>query len=598
MSSVAAPTRLGGVRARTASVPADAAAVAGLACLTIAMVALTWGTWGDLGRDTGYDFVAAQRVAAGELPYIDYVYYYGPLSPLLGGFAAWLGGGGIEPMIGLGLVLALLVIAATYALGRMLAGPRGGFLAAAITVPVAVGPSNFSLVLPHSFSATLGVLLALCFLLGVARYAATGGLVWLLGSGTAVGLVGLTRPEFELAVLLAAGVWLGLRWHAGLGGWRETALFAVPAIAIPALVYGAFLLGVPARELVLENLYPRETLAEGGSAVLRNHAPLTAGSLIDLVGKLVLYAVGTAALVFMGISIDRARGRARTALIGVCVLLGLMAVAVSLVRPETMRYWLQYAYGWIPAGIAIALVVLLVRYRRSGQGWNTTAQLAVAAAVVLTVLAAKAYAVFFLHQPEAQPAVYAVPLAAVFLARLQLVELARTPTVAVLGAAWLAFLALAGVGLTLKDSAAESASVSGSGGSLAAVPGDVPLQRALDIIEARTSPGERILLAPQLTGLYTLSGREDPLPQISLLPGALPTEQDERAAIAALDRAGVRLAVTDRRPFTEYGQTSFGGSFDRLLAGWIRSNFAHVATLAPGPGGTHTLDVWIRRGVS
>ena len=43
------------------------------------LVAVTWGTWGDLAHDTGYDFVAAQRIADGQLAYQDFPYIYGPL---------------------------------------------------------------------------------------------------------------------------------------------------------------------------------------------------------------------------------------------------------------------------------------------------------------------------------------------------------------------------------------------------------------------------------------------------------------------------------------------------------------------------------------
>ena len=35
--------------------------------------------------------------------------------------------------------------------------------------------------------------------------------------------------------------------------------------------------------------------------------------------------------------------------------------------------------------------------------------------------------------------------------------------------------------------------------------------------------GESILLAPQLTWLYPMTERGDPLPELSLLPGTLPT---------------------------------------------------------------------------
>jgi hypothetical protein len=109
-----------------------------------------------------------------------------------------------------------------------------------------------------------------------------------------------------------------------------------------------------------------------------------------------------------------------------------------------------------------------------------------------------------------------------------------------------------------------------------------------------TRPGEPVLFAPQLTALYSLADRTNPLPQLSLLPGALAGPADELTAIARLDRAGVRVVVTDRRTFPGYGHTSFGGSFDRLLADWVRSHFTHVLTVRDAAT-SPTLDVWSRR---
>jgi hypothetical protein len=54
-----------------------------------ALVVLTWGAWGDLGHDTGYDWVAAQRVAGGDLPYADFPYIYGPLGVGLRSAPRW-----------------------------------------------------------------------------------------------------------------------------------------------------------------------------------------------------------------------------------------------------------------------------------------------------------------------------------------------------------------------------------------------------------------------------------------------------------------------------------------------------------------------------
>jgi hypothetical protein len=162
---------------------------------------------------------------------------------------------------------------------------------------------------------------------------------------------------------------------------------------------------------------------------------------------------------------------------------------------------------------------------------------------------------------------------------------------------WLAFLAAAGTGLTLKDSHEESFAVRGPGGTLAETPAEGALYAAaLAEIAARTEPGEPIFVAPLMTGLYPLSGHSSPLGKISMLPGALPDAADQRAAIAELDRAGVRLVVTDSaKTWAGYGHGAFGETFDRELAGWIERNFDRVATLRANGETPRTLDVWVRR---
>jgi hypothetical protein len=120
---------------------------------------------------------------------------------------------------------------------------------------------------------------------------------------------------------------------------------------------------------------------------------------------------------------------------------------------------------------------------------------------------------------------------------------------------------------------------------------------ALDAVARHTRPGDPILLAPQLSALYVLASRPNPLPQISLLPGALVPGTGEQAAIATLTKENVRLAIVDRRPLSEYGQGAFGSSFDRELGSWLGTDFERITTLAPTDGrGGHTLDVWLRRG--
>ena len=103
---------------------------------------------------------------------------------------------------------------------------------------------------------------------------------------------------------------------------------------------------------------------------------------------------------------------------------------------------------------------------------------------------------------------------------------------------------------------------------------------ALGWIERETDPASPILVAPMLTGLYALSGRTSPLPRLSILPGALPSVDDERASHRCrLEAAGVPLVITDDREWPGYGHTSFGKSFDQELAAWIRQNYTRAAVI-------------------
>jgi hypothetical protein len=92
--------------------------------------------------------------------------------------------------------------------------------------------------------------------------------------------------------------------------------------------------------------------------------------------------------------------------------------------------------------------------------------------------------------------------------------------------------------------------------------------------------------------LYVVADRPDPIPQLTLQPGALPTVQAQRNAIAQM--RDVRLAVTDRTPLTTYRQGAFGTTYAAEVAGWIHRNFRRVSTLRGTGPNARVLDVWWR----
>jgi hypothetical protein len=573
----------------------DRVARAALAALFVVLAAATWGTWGDLTMDTGYDLLAASRTAAGELPYVDYAYWYGPVSPLLLGGIYAVTGAAVWPAIALGLVLAALATALTYQLARRFAPPAGAAAAGALVACAALSSANNSFVLPHSTSAPLAIVLALAAILWLTAEpltAAPGRR--LVGAGVATGLVAVTRPELALALFGAVAVWLAVAvWNAGeqrAASVRAAARVALPALAIPVVVYGAFLTAVSPHELIFENLYPRDFVRAAGHVVLDSHAPLTAASFAKLVARVVAYAALSCALFAAGLAIA-AGGRLRTLAIvalGVGVL-GFAAVLAA--RPETVRYYLQYGYNWIPAGAWLAAAALIWRSRTGGRS-DAATRTGLLVALTLGAATANTYASFnpFPNAlfPEATP--FVLPLAAAFVIWLHVHVIgARRAAVAAVGTVWVAVLALGSAGLIINDAREETVTVSGPHGSLAARSADGPaLQRALDAIARRTRPGEPVLLAPQLTALYVLADRRDPLPQLSLLPGALATAADEERAIARM--RDVRLVVTDRTPLRTYGHGPFGTSYDRRIATWLEREFKRL----PAPAGGRPVDVWVR----
>jgi hypothetical protein len=590
--SAAAPRRAG-VIARVATL-SDAAVIGGLVAWTVVIAVATWGTWGDLTMDTGYDLLAGARTAGGELPYGDFTYFYGPLAPLVLGGVYSITGVAIWPAAALGLVLSALAIGLTYRLARMFVDPLPAGLAAAIVAPATLSSANNSYVLPHTFSAPLAIVLALGAVIVLARWARDGGGRGRLAAGGALcGAVAITRPEIAFSLYVGVAGWHAvLLWQARSGrreALRDAAAFLAPAAAIPLAVYGAMLAVVPLDELLWSNLYPRDYIDAAGSVVLKAHAPWTLASFAELAVHAVAYSAGIAALVAAGAAIE-ARGRART--IAVLATFGgaLLFLAVLAVKPDTLRFHLlEWAWAWVPAGAWVAAGAL------AWKGRDARSRAVLLPVIVLAMVATTTYADFLpipnaLH-PNAIP--YVLPLAAVFLAWLHGRVLGRDRNMAVLGAGWLALLALAGGVLVVHDARAETETVRGSHGTMTARPAEAAaLQQALTTIERVTRPGEPVLLAPQMTALYVMADRSDPLPQLSLLPGSLATPADEERAIAQM--RDVRVAVVDRTPLTSYEHGPFGSTFATHLAAWLKRDFRRASTVSGAGADPRTLDVWIR----
>ena len=332
-----------------------------------------------------------------------------------------------------------------------------------------------------------------------------------------------------------------------------------------------------------------------GHVVLDAHMPLTAASIAKLASRVIVYAVGLG---------RPGRGRRRPSPAAAAParsrsprspspLVGFLGVLAA--KPETVRFYLQYGYNWIPAGAWLAAAYLVWRGRDPQERdlqWRTGLLVALA----LGAATANTYASFnpFPNAlfPEATP--YVLPLAAAFFAWLTCTVRRGRPARG---------RRRHGVHRRARRSPAPGSwsrtrapRRRPSAARTAAWPRDPPRRPRTSRRSSRRPPhaaGEPVLFAPQLTALYVMADRAG----------------SAAAALAAARRAGDArrrgrrdrahgqraLAVTDRTPLSIYQHGAFGTTYDRRIADWLRRDFDVVSTVSGTGEGARTLDIWLRR---
>ncbi|MGN6257820.1 MAG: hypothetical protein ACTHN3_08745 [Solirubrobacterales bacterium] len=584
-------------RAREIAANADVRAVAGLSLVFALLAALSWRKWGVPSVDAGHELTVAATIAEGGMPYRDIRYFYGPIGvySLGGAFAVF--GTGFTTAFAFGLCQAAAIVGAFYALARQLLRVLPAFLATAVVAAIGFSGTAFNFVLPHTNSATFGILFILLTLLALCR----GRLVL---AGLAIGCACLTRPEFAgIAALAAAAFLVGEARQYGI----RAALRSLPRLALPALLVAGPVLAWLAAEagaanLFTENLWPVDFIRVGGLKSQQNWAPLDLESLASTLARAAVYGGLLAAVVGTAVLLSRARSRtARVralwplpAALAILVT-GDLAMRFFSIWPQT-RDGVQYetthlliGMSWLPAlGFAAAAVVAVRFLRKESPPLTGSWGFDLALVGVAAALGARAYDAFTAETSYAP--YYAAPL--VLLLALLHDRLAkrwpqaRAASYAALAAVAVGLAAYAQVGLYRDDSATVTTPRGSFATTAAAAPG---LQGAIDYVDSHTAPGEPLLAVPSDAGINFMTGRRPALYNPMFLPGLLDTRADEVAAIHRLDSEGVRYAVVSRRRFDGYGFSYFGGDYNRLLAARIEREGPPVARFGSGGpvGGTN-----------
>jgi hypothetical protein len=552
---VAAPRALG-----------DLPVAALLGVLFAVMAALTWRKWGVPEIDAGAELTTAERVANGAVAYQDVRYFYGPLG-LYGLAAAFkVFGASFTTAFGFGLVQTAAILGVFYALARHWLRPTVAGLATAVLLAIAFSGTAFDYVLPHTNSATVGILCLLLMLLALARERVAL-------AGVAAGLVALTRPEYAAVAAAAGAAFVVGTWrdHGRAGALSAAWRLALPGLLIPGVVLGWFAAQAGTSNLLTENLWPVDFIRIAGFKTQSDWMPASAAGAFGLLARAAVYGALLAALVASAVGWRARRGSARAlALWPLAAVAAGLAFATERSAIETECRHLILGMSWLPA-LALAIAAWTgVRFLRRGSSplggaWGVDLALVVAAAA----LGLRAYNAFTAEGSYAP--YYAAPLVLLLAILHERVgrrfPAARPAALAALGLVAAGLAAYALVGLY----ADKDATVRTPRGTFVTTAAAAPaLTGAVQRVDAQTRPGAAILAGPADGGLYFMTARRPALYEVMLLPGLLDSRADEAAAVARLRRERVGLAVLGARDFSAWGWRTFGVDYNALLGGAVR----------------------------
>lgn len=584
--ALAPAARLGGVGRQRATSdppaprwdPRERYVIAALAACFAAIVALSWRKWGVPELDSGAELTTADLVKHGATVYQDVRYYYGPLGLYSLALSFKLFGTSFTTAYLFGLVQAAAILAVFYALARQWLAPLTAGLTTAVLLAIGFSGTAFNFVLPHTNSATFGVLCLLLALLALARERT-------VLAGLAVGLVGLTRPEFLAVAVGAMAAFVVARWRfeGRTAAWHAAWRMALPALVIPGAVLGVFAARVGTHTLFAENLWPVKFIRVGAKTE-QSWMPFTASSFAGVLMRGGLYLGLLAGLVASVELWRRRRGAARLLASWPLLLAAAVIVAVdgalraggllggqrSAIEHEVRH--LMIGMSWLPAlGFLVAAIAAARLLRRGesplGRSWPADLALIVAAAG----LGLRAYNAFTTYDSYA--VYYAAPLVlllGIFHARLA----ERYPRArgAVLGVLGLVAVGLAGYAIGGLYRHYTTPVHTARGTFVTSAQNATALQGAVRRVDALTLPGERILAAPLDGGIYFMSDRRPALRELSVLPGLIDSPAEERAAIERLRRYHVKLAVLGARDFADWATPTFGVDYDAQIGAYVRSS--------------------------
>jgi hypothetical protein len=586
--------------------PRDGVWVSVLAASFAFGLAASWQRWGNPLIDTGREMNQPLRLAGGEMLYSDVRHIYGPLSPWLHALLFRIFGPSLTVLYADGILIAALILALVYWLGRQVMSPAAAGAATLSVMSLCVFKPAGNYILPYSYNSLHGAALGLttlAILVAALKNGRTPTLTPFLLAGATAGLTLLTKLEMGMAAL-AAGVTAGLlagyrngRHGVGLafGFVGSAAAFTVAGYAIVAARAGWSTL-VADSWLLLYNVPPELAYFNRWVSGFSNPARSIWRMLLAAIKLGIVAAIIAAISSIIAARQARAEhadrrdpdwnGAAPAGLSRPWRVLAAAAALVIVMSATTGLDWDKGPYLAMPF-LLIGVLYMLIRRFLADRG---TASAETTILITCAVYALASLARMILHvRSGGAYASYLLPVSVVMFTYLwvgpfaEWVRHGRTARAArtialtlIVGNA----LATSGI-LAYRYQTRNTVAITSARGTIIAAP-DVAQawNEALAYIDRHTRPGDPVAVMPEGTSLNFLSGRKNPLREEITTPGFLDAAGEERA-IRQLRDAGTKLVLITNRPTAEFGPAAFGRDYCQRLMRWIEAQYTPCAMFGP-----------------
>ncbi len=544
---------------------------------------MTWRKWGYLPVDSGRELYVPAAIVAGKKLYFDLWYPYGPLIPHWHAALFRIFGIHLGVLLASGLSIVIAITLLLYSVGRSFLPPSLSFAAVFAFLVQAFQADLFNYILPYSYSAAYGSMFSVLLLWLLLREHRVPGALLQIAAGSVAGLMALTKVEFGLAAYACLAAALALRAFEtkSLSASAKLLCAFLPGAILAAGIYGWYLHAAGADLLLGQNL----SLLPGSHYQQHFAALWNRTTGLDLAQQALALSIARGLAGFLGVAACIAlasrfkwAGRLLPALaLGLC----LVHFFVSLTgATERFTLWadresikilrpLFFNSGMIWTCLLLAALACAGRRSRPAE-FSSAVLLAVIAAAcgirALTKITPWGYSMFF------DVLVYLAWLVALCRASARF-------SVDLTGAfgAMLAFvLCLSTLALTLERYPIRQRSypISSERGLLYASPElGRGFSQALAFLEAAKQASQSVVILPEDTSLYFLSGTLAPSRWYLVLPQVLAPGKATSDYLAELERANPRYILITDRSTTEFGLPVFGIDYGQRILAWVKQHY-------------------------